>query len=103
MIFNQSISQSFNQNLYIAPSRSLLRGAPVPGQAEKNSLEKVVELRSVQALFRSRLRHIGSPFKVVGPTTDKERNSCKKELSANPRDLRRLKTGMRSSLLFFLF
>ena len=34
------------QDLYSAPSRSLLRGAPDPGQAEKNSLEKVVELRT---------------------------------------------------------
>jgi len=40
LIINQSIK------IYIAPhSRSLLRGAPDPGQAEKNSLEKVVELR----------------------------------------------------------
>ena len=37
---------SINQNLYSAPSRSLLRGAPDPGQAEKNSLENVVELRT---------------------------------------------------------
>ena len=34
-VFNQSISQ----NLYSAPSRYLLRGAPGPGQAEKKSLE----------------------------------------------------------------
>jgi len=39
----QVINQSINQNLYSAPSRSLLRGARDPGQAEKNSLEKVVE------------------------------------------------------------
>src|SRR6218665_3327837 len=39
--------QSINQNLYSAPLRSLLRGAsPYPGQAEKNSLDKVVELRT---------------------------------------------------------
>ena len=38
--------QSINQNLYGDPSRSLLRGAPDPGQAEQNSLEKVVELRT---------------------------------------------------------
>jgi len=37
--------QSINENLYSAPSRSLLRGAPDVGQMEKNSLEKVVELR----------------------------------------------------------
>src|SRR6218665_285612 len=42
--------QSINQNLYSAPSRSLLRGAPDPGQAEKNSLEKVEELRIVTAV-----------------------------------------------------
>ena len=29
---------SINQNVYSAPSRYLLRGAPDPGQAEKNSL-----------------------------------------------------------------
>ena len=39
------MNQSTTQNLYSAPSRSPLRGAPDPGQAEKNSLEKVVESR----------------------------------------------------------
>src|SRR6218665_260844 len=38
--------QSISRNLYSAPSRYLLRGAPNPGQAEKNSLEEVVELRT---------------------------------------------------------
>jgi len=37
---------SINQNLYSTPSRSLLRGTPDPGQVEKNSLEKAVELRT---------------------------------------------------------
>src|SRR6218665_112876 len=37
---------NINQHLYSAPSRSLLRGAPDPGQAEKNSLEMVVGLRT---------------------------------------------------------
>ena len=32
------INQSMSKNLYSAPSRYLLRGAPDPGQAEKNSL-----------------------------------------------------------------
>jgi len=32
------INQSISQNLYSAPSRYLLRGAPDPGQVEKNSL-----------------------------------------------------------------
>jgi len=32
------LNQSINQNLYSAPSRSLLRSATDPGQAEKNSL-----------------------------------------------------------------
>ena len=41
-VFNQSISQ----NVYSTPSTYLLRSAPDPGQAEKNSLEKVVELRT---------------------------------------------------------
>ena len=41
-----NINQSINQNLYNAPSRSLLRGASDPGQEEKNSLQKVVELRT---------------------------------------------------------
>jgi len=40
------IYQSINKNLYSAPSRSLLRNAPNLGQAKKNSLEKVVELRT---------------------------------------------------------
>jgi len=30
--------ESINQNLYSAPSRYIFRGAPDPGQAEKNSL-----------------------------------------------------------------
>ena len=40
--------QSINQNLYSAPSRCmyLLGGAPKPGQAEKNSLENMVDLRT---------------------------------------------------------
>jgi len=49
VIHSFSIFQSIKQNLYSAPSRSLLRGPPDPGQAEKNSLEnleKVVELRT---------------------------------------------------------
>jgi len=41
-----SYTVSINQNLYSAPSISLLRGAPDPGQAEKNSLAKAVELRT---------------------------------------------------------
>src|SRR6218665_1358927 len=40
---NQPTSQS---NLYSAPSRSLLRGVSGPDQAEKNSLVKVMELRT---------------------------------------------------------
>jgi len=40
------LNQSISQNLYSTPSRYLLRGAPDPGQAEKNSLQKVVELRT---------------------------------------------------------
>jgi len=47
---NQSINQltnkSINENVYSASSRSLFRGTPDPGPAEKNSLEKVVELRT---------------------------------------------------------
>ena len=39
---NQSIK------IYIAPLQDILRGAPDPGQAGKNSLEKVVELRTVK-------------------------------------------------------
>ena len=35
---NDNFNQSINQNLCSAPSRSLLRGAPDPGQAEKYSL-----------------------------------------------------------------
>jgi len=38
--------QSINQNLYSVPSRYLLRGTPDPGQAEKNSHDKVVDLRT---------------------------------------------------------
>src|SRR6218665_944731 len=40
------IYQSINKKLYSAPSRSIPRIAPNPGQAKKNSLEKVVELRT---------------------------------------------------------
>ena len=40
---NMKSSLEINRNLYSASSRSLLRGAPEPGQAEKSSLEKVVE------------------------------------------------------------
>ena len=36
----------FHRQIDSAPSRYLLRGVPDPGQAEKNSLEKVVELRN---------------------------------------------------------
>jgi len=39
-------NQSISQNIYSSPSRYLLRGAPEPGQAGKNSLEKVVEFRT---------------------------------------------------------
>jgi len=39
------VLSSVSIKIYILPpSKSLLRGAPDPGQAEKNSLEKVVEL-----------------------------------------------------------
>jgi len=41
-----ALNQSISQNLYSAPSRYLLRGTPDLGQVEKNSLEKVVELRT---------------------------------------------------------
>ena len=33
---NAQINQSISKNLYSAPSRYLLRGAPDPGQAEKS-------------------------------------------------------------------
>src|SRR6218665_650882 len=36
-----NLNQLINQNLYSAPSRSLLRGAPDPSEAEKNNLENV--------------------------------------------------------------
>src|SRR6218665_3333820 len=35
---------SINENLYSAPSTSLLRGVPDSGQAEKRSLEELVKL-----------------------------------------------------------
>jgi len=37
--------------LYSTSPRSLLRGTPNPGQAEKNSLEKVVKLRGAKICF----------------------------------------------------
>ena len=40
ILFNQSINHI---NLYSAPSRSLLRGAPNPGLVKEKSLEKTVE------------------------------------------------------------
>ena len=42
--YRSNLNESVNQNVYSAPSRYLLRVAPDPGQADKNSLEKVVEL-----------------------------------------------------------
>ena len=44
--FPNLANQSVIQNLYSTLSRFLFRGAPDLGQAEKNSLEKVVELRT---------------------------------------------------------
>jgi len=38
-LYYAQLEKSINQNLYSAPSRYLLRGAPDPGQAEKKSLE----------------------------------------------------------------
>src|SRR6218665_607211 len=69
-IIDRLIHQSINKNLYSAPSRSLLRSAPEPGQAEKNSLQKLVYL--ALAPFGRCLGSEGSPFQVVGPTTEKE-------------------------------
>jgi len=43
---HHKINQSISHNLYSAPSRYLLIGATGPDQAEKNSLEKVVESRT---------------------------------------------------------
>ena len=43
---NRLMLQSINQILYSVPSRSLLRDAPDPDNAGKNSLEMVVELRT---------------------------------------------------------
>src|SRR6218665_1167166 len=43
-------------------SRSLLRGAPDPGQAENNSLEKVVELRTGLMLIEIQNSMYGRPL-----------------------------------------
>ena len=43
---SRNLYQSINQNLCSAPSRSLIRSALDPGEAEKNSLEQVVEIES---------------------------------------------------------
>jgi len=40
---------------------------------EKNSLEKVVELRTGTVWEVGYLRSTGSPFQVAGPTTENER------------------------------
>src|SRR6218665_1667469 len=65
--------------LYVRPLNSpsdqepINRGAPDPGQAEKNNLEKDLgEIENWHRLGRC-LRSIGRPFQVVGPTTEKER------------------------------
>src|SRR6218665_378161 len=47
---HKSLSTSINQ-IYIRPSRFLLGGTPDPHQAEKNSPEKVVELRTGGYIF----------------------------------------------------
>src|SRR6218665_1196008 len=70
MHVNQSIK------IYIArisaPLGSLPRGTPDAGQAEKNSLEKVVELRT-GTVWEVHHRSIISPIQVVGPSAEKER------------------------------
>jgi len=59
-----SINQSINQsNLYSAPSRYLLRGATNPGQAEKDSLDKAVELRGALDLLEVHSRLLDQPQK----------------------------------------
>ena len=68
-----SINQSINRNLYSAPSRSLLNDTPEPGQLEKNSLDKVVELMTGTVLETCALHLMGNLFQVIGPTTEKER------------------------------
>jgi len=70
MIFNQSISQSFNQNLYIAPSRSLLRGAPNTSEREQSSkageIEKKHHSGAALDLSEARSRLFDKPQKKNG-------------------------------------
>jgi len=47
------INQSIGQNLYSAPSRYLLRGAPDPGQAERN---RAITTAPQKSLERNRLK-----------------------------------------------
>ena len=40
------LDKLINQNLYSAPYRSILRGAPDPGHTEQSSLQKLRKLRT---------------------------------------------------------
>src|SRR6218665_225343 len=62
---NQSIK------IYIAPFKDPYPGAPDPGEAEKNSLQKLVKLRTGTIWEVPLIRE--TPCQVVGPTFEKER------------------------------
>ena len=49
-VYLRFTDQSINKNLYSAPKSSLLRGTPDPGQAEINSLQKLLKLRKCGVL-----------------------------------------------------
>src|SRR6218665_1973407 len=61
-IIERLVHQSINKNVYSAPSRSLLRSAPEPGQAEKNSLQKLVKLPRQQTFRAMNGAHLASPI-----------------------------------------
>ena len=58
-------------NLYSAPSRGLLRGAPDSSTAKKYSFESNEKRFSKSPREQAQLK--GSPFQTTGPTTEKAR------------------------------
>src|SRR6218665_2597565 len=66
--------QSINQRLYSTPSRSILRGAPDSGQAEKNSLENRHSLRGALDQLEGQSRLLDQPQKKNGSALSQSNN-----------------------------
>src|SRR5688572_5765647 len=71
--FKQLLLDSFihYEVLYSAPSRLLLRSAPDPSTAEKDSFEASIERFRVDSGMQA--QHQREPFQREGPTTEKAR------------------------------